>query len=87
MDKEKTTVPYSDYEKGQLELVDKMIENVYKASMGKVNIGYHRNNLNGEYMLVIFKGKNELVRDYLRFDDFIHYVCDFCDIYFFLKRK
>ena len=87
MNKEKTTVPYSDYEKGQLELVDKMIENVYKASTGKVSIWYHRYNFNGEYMLVILKGKNEWVRDNLRFDDFLHYVCDFCDIYFFLKRK
>lgn len=86
MKKEDVKSPVS-YEQAQLKLVDDMILNVYKDSKGKVVVGYSKDNLMDEYMVVITKWKMDIVKKYLRFDEFLHYICDFCDIYFLLRRK
>ena len=82
-----------NYVKNQLSLINKMIKNINIASDWNIIINYHKNNENDDrYDIEITKYNKKYDYDYihkvyLSFDEFIHYICDFSDSYFFLTRK
>lgn len=81
------------YEEKQLTLVNKMIKNISQASNWDIIINYNKNVENNDrYDIEITKYNKKYDYDYihkvyLSFDEFINYICDFSDSYFFLTRK
>lgn len=81
------------YEEKQLTIVNKIIWNIIKSSDWNIYINYSKNTENNDrYDITITKAKSKYDYDYihkiyLSFDEFIDYICDFSDMYFFLKRK
>ena len=81
------------YEEKQLTLVNKMIKNISQASNWNIIINYNKNIENNDrYNIEITKFNKKYDYDYihkvyLSFDEFINYICDFSDNYFFLTRK
>ena len=82
-----------NYEKNQLSLINKIIKNINLASDWNIIINYHKNNENNDkYDIEISKFNKKYDYDYihkvyLSFDEFVDYICDFSDSYFFLTRK
>ena len=81
------------YEEKQLTLVNKIISNISQASNWNIIINYNKNIENNDrYDIEITKYNKKYDYDYihkvyLSFDEFINYICDFSDNYFFLTRK
>ena len=81
------------YEEKQLTLVNKIISNISQASNWNIIINYNKNTENNDrYDIEITKFNKKYDYDYihkvyLSFDEFINYICDFSDMYFFLTRK
>lgn len=81
------------YEEKQLTLVNKMIKNISQVSNWNIIINYNKNVENNDrYDIEITKYNKKYDYDYihkvyLSFDEFINYICDFSDSYFFLTRK
>lgn len=81
------------YEEKQLTLVNKMIKNISQDSKWNIIINYNKNIENNDrYDIEITKFNKKYDYDYIRkvylsFDEFINYICDFSDNYFFFTRK
>ena len=81
------------YEEKQLTIVNKIISNISQASNWNIIINYNKNVENNDrYDIEITKFNKKYDYDYihkvyLSFDEFINYICDFSEMYFFLKRK
>lgn len=81
------------YEEKQLTLVNKMIKNISQDSKWNIIINYNKNIENNDrYDIEITKFNKKYDYDYihkvyLSFDEFINYICDFSDTYFFFTRK
>jgi len=81
------------YEEKQLTIVNKIISNISQASNWNIIINYNKNVENNDrYDIEITKYNRKYDYDYihkvyLSFDEFINYICDFSDSYFFLTRK
>lgn len=81
------------YEEKQLTIVNKIIWNIIKSSDWNIYINYSKNTENNDrYDITITKANSKYDYDYihkiyLSFDEFVDYICDFSDMYFFLKRK
>jgi hypothetical protein len=81
------------YEEKQLTLMNKMIKNISQASNWNIIINYNKNIENNDrYDIEITKYNKKYDYDYihkvyLSFDEFINYICDFSESYFFLTRK
>lgn len=81
------------YEEKQLTLVNKMIKNISQASNWNIIINYNKNDENDDkYDIEVTKYNKKYDYDYIRksylsFDEFVDYICDFSDSYFFLTRK
>lgn len=81
------------YEEKQLTLVNKMIKNISQDSKWNIIINYNKNIENNDrYNIEITKYNKKYDYDYihkiyLSFDEFVDYICDFSEMYFFLKRK
>lgn len=81
-----------NYEKNQLSLINKMIKNINQASDWNIIINYSKNKENDKYDIEITKYNKKydydyIHKSYLSLNEFIDYICDFWDIYFFLTRK
>lgn len=81
------------YEEKQLTIVNKIIWNIIKSSDWNIYINYSKNTENNDrYDITITKANSKYDYDYihkiyLSFDEFVDYICDFSEMYFFLKRK
>lgn len=81
------------YEEKQLTIVNKIIWNIIKSSDWNIYINYSKNTENNDrYDITITKANSKYDYDYihkiyLSFDEFVDYICDFSDMYFFLTRK
>ena len=81
-----------NYEKNQLSLINKMIKNINQAGDWNIIINYSKNKENDKYDIEITKYNKKydydyIHKSYLSLNEFIHYICDFSDSYFFLTRK
>lgn len=82
-----------NYIEKQLTIVNKIISNISQASNWNIIINYNKNTENNDkYDIEITKFNKKYDYDYihkvyLSFDEFINYICDFSDSYFFLTRK
>lgn len=81
------------YEEKQLTIVNKIIWNIIKSSDWNIYINYSKNTENNDrYDITITKANSKYDYDYihkiyLSFDEFVDYICDFSESYFFLTRK
>lgn len=81
------------YEEKQLTLMNKMIKNISEDSKWNIIINYNKNvENNDKYDIEITKYNKKYDYDYihkvyLSFDEFINYICDFSESYFFFTRK
>lgn len=81
------------YEEKQLTIVNKIIWNIIKSSDWNIYINYSKNTENNDrYDITITKANSKYDYDYihkiyLSFDEFVDYICNFSEMYFFLKRK
>lgn len=81
------------YEEKQLTIVNKIIWNIIKSSDWNIYINYSKNTENNDrYDITITKANSKYNYDYihkiyLSFDEFVDYICDFSENYFFLTRK
>lgn len=81
------------YEEKQLTIVNKIIWNIIKSSDWNIYINYSKNTENNDrYDITITKANSKydydyIHKSYLSFDEFVDYICDFSESYFFLIRK
>lgn len=81
------------YEEKQLTIVNKIIWNIIKSSDWNIYINYSKNTENNDrYDITITKANSKYDYDYihkiyLSFDEFVDYICDFSENYFFLTTK
>lgn len=81
------------YEEKQLSLMNKIIKNINLASDWNIIINYNKNTENKDkYDITITKANskydyNYIHKIYLSFDEFVDYICDFSENYFFLTTK
>ena len=81
------------YEEKQLTLMNKIISNISKASNWNIIINYNKNDENNDrYDIEITKHNKKynydyIHKSYLSFDEFVDYICDFSESYFFLIRE
>jgi hypothetical protein len=81
------------YEEKQLSLMNKIIKNINQSSDWNIIINYNKNVENNDrYDITITKVNskydyNYIHKIYLSFDEFVDYICDFSENYFFLTTK
>ena len=81
------------YEEKQLTLMNEIISNISQASNWNIIINYNKNTENNDrYDITITKSNskydyNYIHKIYLSFDEFVDYICDFSENYFFLTTK